>query len=101
MPAPTTRGAYLALLRTVVFLRLFNISEESLRDLWRLEKKLLQLLHVDSTGSPTWFLDSCGPTTHRRRRLLLTNHDMGVALPSGTFQLGLNFATDLPELHTS
>src|ERR1035437_2140165 len=73
--------AYLAFMRTVVFLRLFNVTEESLRDLWRLEKKLLQLLHVDSTGSPTWFLDSCGPPPHRRR-LLLTNHDMGVALPS-------------------
>jgi len=90
--------AYLAFLRTVVFLRMLNVSEESLRDLWHLEKKLLQLLHVDSTGSPTWFLDACGRTTHPRRRLLLTNHDMGVALPSRTLQLGLNFATDLPEL---
>ena len=90
--------AYLAFLHTVVFLRLFNVTEESLRDLWCLEKKLLQLLHVDSTGSPTWFLDSCGPKTHPRRRLLLSNHDLGVALPSGTLQLGLNFAADLPEL---
>ena len=90
--------AYLAFLRTVVFLRMLNVSEELLRDLWHLEKKLLQLLHVDSTGSPTWFLDACGRTTHPRRRLLLTNHDMGVALPSRTLQLGLNFAADLPEL---
>lgn len=90
--------AYLAFLRTVVFLRMLNVSEESLRDLWHLEKKLLQLLHVDSTGSPTWFLDACGRRTHPRRRLLLTNHDMGVALPSRTLQLGLNFAADLPEL---
>jgi len=90
--------AYLAFLRTVLFLRMLNVSEEVLRELWHLEKKLLQLLHVDSTGSPTWFLDACGKTTHPRRRLLLTNHDMGVALPSRTLQLGLNFATDLPEL---
>ena len=66
--------AYLAFLRTVVFMRMLNVSEESLRDLWHLEKKLLQLLHVDSTGSPTWFLDACGRTNHPRRRLLLTNH---------------------------
>lgn len=91
-------AAYIDFLCTVIYLRLFNVAEESLRELWHLEKKLLQLLHVDSTGSPTWFLDSCGPTTHRRRRLLLTNHDLGVALPSGTLQLGLNFAADLPEL---
>lgn len=90
--------AYLAFLRTFVFLRVLNVSEESLRDLWHLEKKLLQLLHVDSTGSPTWFLDACGQATHPRRRLLLTNHDIGVALTSRTLQLGLNFAADLPEL---
>ena len=92
--------AYLAFLRTVIFLRMLNVSEESLRDLWRLEKKLLQLLHVDSTGSPTWFLDDCGRTTHPRRRLLLTNHDMGVELPARTLQPELNFATELPELFT-
>ncbi len=92
--------AYLAFFRTVVFLRVLNVPEESLRTLWRLEKKLLQLLNMDSaaTGSPTWFLDACGRTTHPRRRLLLTNHDLGVDLPSGTLQLGLNFATELPEL---
>ncbi len=90
--------AYLAFLRTIVFLRMLNVPEESLRNLWHLEKRLLQLLHVDSTGSPTWFLDACGQTSHPRRRLLLTNHDMGVALPSRTLQLGLNFARELPEL---
>lgn len=90
--------AYLAFLRTVVHLRALNVSEESLRDLWHLEKKLLQLLHVDSTGSPTWFLDACGQTSHPRRRLLLTNYDLGVEVPAGRLQLGLNFSKDLPEL---
>jgi len=71
---------------------------DCLRGLWHLEKKLLQLLHVDSIGSPTWFLDACGKKTHPRRRLLLTNYDMGVELPSRMIQLGLNFATGLPEL---
>jgi len=90
--------AYLAFLRGIVHLRTFDISEESLRDLWQLEKKLLQLLHVDSTGSRTWFLDSCGATTHPTRRLLLTNYDLGVAVPSRELQLGLNFASKTPEL---
>ena len=94
-------NAYLAFLRTIVFLRMLNVPEHSLRHLWHLEKRLLQLLHVDSTGSPTWFLDACGRTSHPRRRLLLTNHDMGVALPSRTLQLGLNFARELPELFAS
>jgi len=90
--------AYLAFLTTLVHLRTLSISEETLRDLWHIEKKLLQLLCVDSTGSPTWFLDACGQTSHPKRRLLLTNHDLGVEIPSGALQLGLNFSDKLPEL---
>ena len=100
---PTLEGAaysnaYLQFLRALVMLRTLSISEESLRDLWHLEKKLLQLLHVNSTGSPTWFLDSCGAFTRRDRRLLLTNHDLGVPLTGSEVQTGLNFADSLPEL---
>ena len=35
---------------------------------------------------------------YSERRLLLTNHDLGVSLRSQTLQLGLNFADSLPEL---
>jgi hypothetical protein len=90
--------AYLAFLRTVVYLRTLGITEDRLLRLWRLEKKLLQLLHVDSTGSKTWFLDSCGAITRRDRRLLLSNYDLGIAVPAQALQLGLNFAVTLPEL---
>jgi hypothetical protein len=91
-------SAYQAFLRTVVFLRTLSIAEDTLLRLWKFEKKLLQLLHVDSTGSRTWFLDSCGSVAHRERRLLLSNHDLGVPIPSKELQLGLNFADKLPEL---
>jgi hypothetical protein len=90
--------AYLAFLRTVVTLRTLNIAEERLLRLWHLEKKLLQLLHVDTTGSKTWFLDSCGAITGRDRRLLLTNYDIGIAVPAHAIQLGLNFAERTREL---
>ena len=90
--------AYLAFLRAVVFLRMLNVSEENLLKLWHLEKKLLTLLHVDSIGSPTWFLDACGPTNTPRHRLLLTNFSMGFDLQSHDVQLGLNFSKALPEL---
>jgi len=53
---------------------------------------------LDRTGSRTWFLDSCIAITHRERRLLLTNHDLGVPLTGGEVQTGLNFADSLPEL---
>ncbi|MDR3457901.1 MAG: hypothetical protein P4N60_10680 [Verrucomicrobiae bacterium] len=90
--------AYLEFFRTVVYLRSFGISEETLRDLWILEKKLLTLLHVDSTGSRTWFLDACGRTTHRERRLLLSNFDLGIPLDARAVQTGLDFSDRLPEL---
>lgn len=98
LEGPGYSDAYLAFLRVVVYLRILNLAEDALLDLWHFEKKLLQLLHVDTTGSPTWFLDSCGQTTRPGQRLLLSNHDLGIPLPSGTLQLGLDFSTTLPEL---
>ena len=100
---PTFSGAgyseaYLAFLKGIVHLRTLSVPEEVLRGLWRLEKKLLQLLHLDSTGSPTWFLDACGQSTHLRRRLLLTNHDLGVEIHTRMLQPGLNFTASAPEL---
>jgi hypothetical protein len=100
---PTFEGAgyseaYLAFLQTVVHLRTLSITEEKLRDLWHIEKKLLVLLHADSTGSPTWFLDSCGTTTSPKRRLLLTNYELGAEVHGKGLQLGLNFADASPEL---
>ena len=89
--------AYLAFLRTVVHLRRLSVSEESLRELWHTEKKLLELLHADSSDSPTWFLDSCRATARQRHRLLLTNFDLGGEAP-GEIQFGLNFSASTPEL---
>ena len=94
----THSDAYLEFFRTVVYLRTMGISEETLRELWVLEKKLLTLLHVDSTGSRTWFLDACGRTTHRERRLLLSNFDLGIPLDAREVQTGLDFSDRLPEL---
>lgn len=55
--------AYLALLQTALALDMFAIGIDRQVRRWRLGKKLLELLHVDSAGSKTWFLDSCGATT--------------------------------------
>jgi hypothetical protein len=92
--------AYLEFLTKLVHLRALSISEETVRNLWHIEKKLLLLLHADTNGSPTWFLDACGATTHPEQRLLLSNFDIGVEIPSKTLQLGLNFSDKLPELFT-
>lgn len=104
LPAVSGAGyseAYLTFLKGIVSLRSLNVPEEALRYLWQFEKKLLHLLHLDSTGSPTCFLDACGQTTHPRRRLLLTNHDLGVEIHTRMLQPGLNFTAGIPELFAS
>lgn len=92
--------AYLEFLTKLVHLRALSITEESLRNLWHIEKKLLLILHADNTGSQTWFLDACGATSHPEQRLLLSNYNIGVEIPSKSLQLGLNFSDKLPELFT-
>jgi len=94
-------AAYLAFLRVVVNLRILNIPEDTIRELWRIERKLLTLLHVDSTGSKTWFLDACGQTRHKKRRLLLSNYDTGVDLSAKRLQPELDFNERPPELFTA
>ena len=101
LPAMAGAGysvAYLALLEKLVHLRRLNVPEDALRDLWLIEKKLLHLLHVDSVGSRTWFLDSCGLKSHANRRLLLTNHDVGTDLRAANLQPGLDFSGSPTEL---
>lgn len=89
---------YLAFLRKVVYLRTLSVSEEAILKLWRLEKKLMQLLNADVERSPTWFLDQCGKRTHPRRRLLLTNYDTGTDLFMRKLQLGLPLRARAEEL---
>jgi len=98
MEGSTYPKAYVAFFKTLLQLRLLGISEDSLLKLWNLEKKLLQLLHVDAVGSPTWYLDSCGRKNRRRRRLLLSNYDLGVNLSSAKLQLGIDFRPRAVEL---
>jgi len=90
--------AYRTFIRTLVHLRQLGITEETLVKLWHLEKKLLQLLHVDAASSSTWYLDSCGRKNHRRRRLLLTNYDLRENIQSARLQLGINLSDHPKEL---
>jgi hypothetical protein len=86
-------SAYFSLLRQIVHLLHFSIPEKTLLDLWKTEKHLLQLLHFDATGSPTWSLDECGKGGHLERRLLLTHHDLGPECSKKMLQPQLDFAS--------
>jgi len=95
---PTYEGAayspaFFALLRKIVHLTLLGISEKTLVELWKIEKHMLQMLHLDTaTGSPTWYLDECAHTRHSERRLLLTHCDLGPEFIKKMLQPSLDFA---------
>jgi len=89
---------YEAFLRKILHLRVLGMSEETLREFWAVERKLIEVLHLDPQSSPTWMVDACAFDSDPDRRLLLSNIDLGFPLPSTDLQIGLNFATSAPEL---
>ena len=89
---------YESFLRKIVHLRVLGVSEETLREFWAVERKLIEVLHLDPQSSPTWMVDACAYPADPDRRLLLSNIDLGFILPATELQIGLNFATSSPEL---
>jgi len=89
---------YESFLRKIVHLRVLGVSEEALREFWAIERKLIEVLHLDTQSSPTWMVDACAYPSDPDRRLLLSNIDLGFPLPATDLQIGLNFAAASPEL---
>jgi hypothetical protein len=89
---------YVEFLRKIVHLRVLGVSEETLREFWAIEQKLIEVLHLDPQSSPTWMVDACAFESDPDRRLLLSNIDLGFPLPATDLQIGLNFAAASPEL---
>ena len=94
-------AAYVKFVRNLVTLRAFSVPVDEIGDLLNREKRLLELLHVDTiSNSPTWFVDSCDQAGRPSRRLLLTGHDVGFPLASRTVQVGFDFGRKQRELFT-
>ena len=89
---------YESFLRKILHLRVLGVSEETLREFWAVEQKLIEVLHLDPQSSPTWLVDACAFGADPDRRLLLSNIDLGFILPATELQIGLNFATSSQEL---
>jgi hypothetical protein len=89
---------YEAFLGKVLRLRVLGVSEEALREFWTVERKLIEVLHLDPQSSPTWMVDACAVAADPDRRLLLSNIDLGSPLLATDLQIGLNFATSSSEL---
>ncbi len=100
---PPARGKgypeiYRSFFRQVVFLRLAQIPEEKIAELWTLEHKLMNLLHADTTSSPTWMIDGHAMAGNDSRRLFLSRFDLGTDLQSACVQPGLDFSPAPAEL---
>ena len=89
---------YESFLRKILHLRVLGVSEETLREFWAVERKLIEMLHLDPQSSPTWMVDACAFSSDPNRRLLLSNIDLGFPLPATELQIGLNFMASSPEL---
>jgi hypothetical protein len=89
---------YESFLRKILHLRVLGVSEETLREFWAAERKLIEVLHLDPQSSPTWMVDACAFGSDPDRRLLLSNIDLGCPLLATEVQIGLNFAATSPEL---
>jgi hypothetical protein len=95
--------AYLGFMQKVVSLRTFSVPVADIADLFEKEKKILELLHVDSIAdSPTWYLDACGcDDGPADNSLLLTGHNLGFPITAEVIQSNLDFRERDPELFTS
>ncbi|MCX6959390.1 MAG: hypothetical protein NTW91_03700 [Verrucomicrobia bacterium] len=91
-------AGYESFLRKVIHLRVLGVSEEALREFWAVERKLIEVLHLDPQSSPTWMVDACAVPSDPDRRLLLSNIDLGFILPATELQIGLDFSISSQDL---
>jgi hypothetical protein len=89
---------YEAFLRKVRDLRNLGVSEEKLGKLWDLERKLIEILHLDLGDGSLSNIQGCSVEADPKRRLLLSNADLGVPLMARDLQAGLNFQARPQEL---
>ena len=89
---------YEAFLRKVRDLRNLGVSEEKFGQLWDLERKIIEILHLDLGGGELSLVEGCSVEADPDRRLLLSNADLGVPLMSRDVQSGLDFQSRPREL---
>ena len=88
---------YVAFLRKIRDLRNLGVSEEKLGDLWDLERKLIEVLHLDLGGGELSLIEGCSAEADPDRRLLMCNADLGVPLMARDLQAGLDFSAGRPQ----
>jgi len=82
---------YETFLRKIRDLRNLGVSDEKLLNLWNLERRLIDILHLDLGDGNLSHIQGCSVEADPERRLLLTNAELGVPLMARDLQTGLDF----------
>jgi len=89
---------YAVLVKKLIYLSICSVPDKEIKSLLSKEKKLLELLKVDSLhDGELWFEGMC-TMKHGSTRLLLTGHDLGHPVDCQTIQTGLDFSEREKEL---
>jgi hypothetical protein len=92
---------YLLFMRKIIALRTYSVPYDMIEALFKLEKKIMILLHADALAkSPDWYLAFCGAPSDPDRCLLLTNYNLDNPISTGSVQTQLNFGGREEELFT-
>ena len=92
---------YAVLVKKLIYLSICSVSDKEIKSLLSKERKLLELLKVDSLhDGELWFESMCA-MKHGPTRLLLSGHDLGHPVECQTIQTGLDFSEWDKELFAS
>ena len=82
---------YQNFLRKIRDLKNLGASDEKLVNLWNLERRLIDILHLDLGDGHLSHIQGCSVEADPERRLLLSNAELGVPLMARDLQTGLDF----------
>jgi hypothetical protein len=92
---------YSVLVKKLVYLSICSVPDKEIKSLLAKERKLLELLKVDSLHDGELWLESMCYMKHGPARLLLTGYDLGQPIDCQTIQTGLDFSEREKELFQS
>lgn len=94
-------AGYAVLVKKLIYLSICSVPDKDIKSLLSKEKKLLELLKVDSLHAGELWFESMCIMKQGDMRLLLTGHDLGHPVDCRTIQTGLDFSEREKELFQS
>jgi hypothetical protein len=92
---------YAVLVKKLIYLSICSVPDKDIKSLFSKEKKLLELLKVDSLHDGDLWFENMSIMKSGPSRLLLSGHDLGHPVECQTIQTGLDFSDREKELFQS